>query len=156
MHKRLFGEVASFDAFPSPTSGGGGGWWWSPLEPPQGGVPFQSVQFSQSVSSVGLGRPPGGPPKPLISYETIKVKTPGHQTWPLPPIKRALSGTDTADYEVAHLSPLNRNISPSVGTSEFGHFQKVSHFSQSVQSVQFSWFGEASRGTQKPRFRMRS
>jgi hypothetical protein len=125
VHKRLFGEVASFDAFPSPTSGGGGGWWWSPLEPPQGGVPFSSVQFSQScsVQLVWGGLP--GDPKNSNSYEILKVKSAGPQTWPFPPIKSALSRTDAADYKVAHPSPLIRNISPSVGTSEFGHFQKT-------------------------------
>ena len=87
----------------------------------------QSVQFS-SVSSVQFswfGEPSRGTPKSQISYEILKVKSCGPQTWPFPPIKRALSRTDAADYEVAHLSPLIRNISPSVGTSEFGHFQKT-------------------------------
>ena len=87
MHKRLFGEVASFDAFPSPTSGGGGGgWWWSPLEPPQGGVPFQFSQSVQSVQSVQLvwgGLP--GDPENSNSYGILKVKSVGPQTCPFPP-----------------------------------------------------------------------
>ena len=89
MHKRLFGEVASFDAFPSPTSGGGGGWWWSPLEPPQGGVPFQfsSVQFSQfsSVQFSWFGEASQGDPKNSNSCEILKVKSVGPQTCPFPP-----------------------------------------------------------------------
>ena len=35
---------------------------------------------------------------------------------------------DAADYEVARPSPLIRDLSPSLGPSEFGHFQKTHEF----------------------------
>ena len=79
MYKRLFGEVASFDAFPSPTSGGGGGWWWSPLEPPQGGFIVASKNYKRKQTG------PLEDPRNWDSYEILKVKSAGPQTCPFPP-----------------------------------------------------------------------
>ena len=103
-HKRLFGEVASFDAFPR--------------------VP-DSSQFSSVQSVSWFGEASRGEPGYPDFRGTLKVKKDDDWTCPLPPIKQTLHTSDAADCEVAKLTPLIGWFSAPAGTFEFGHFQET-------------------------------